>query len=188
MRRRLLLNARIGHRHISALLRSEVAKVQVRQRLAGDATEPCSEYQSTLQEIVDTLASTIEALQILVVPRTSLKAGSAFDKTVYQKELGLLTEIVDLQKEMETSAADGALTLAGIYNTIDKTKYDVIPSKKRKSFRTAKTQILQSLNGGHATTRSECGKASKPTRRTRHSIVTEVGESEQLSCRRRVSS
>lgn len=187
MRRRLLLNARVGHRHISALLHSEIAKAQVRQRLTGDSAEPCSEYQSMLQEIVDTLAATIDALEVLIVPRASLRAGSAFDKTTYQKELDLLTEIVALQEEMEMSAANGALTLAGIYNTIDKTKYDVTLSKKRKSFRTAKTQILQNLNRGHATTRSKCEKPSRPTRRTRQSKVTQVGESELSSCHKRMT-
>jgi hypothetical protein len=165
-----------------------VVRAQVRQRLTGDTSETCSEYQSTLQEIVDTLAATIEALQIVIVPRASLKVGSAFDKTTYQKELDLLNEIVALQKEMEASAADGALTLAGIYETIDKTKYDVLPSKKRKSFRTAKTKILLTLHHGHATTRSKCGRSGKPTRPTRQSKVTEVGESEQSSWRKRVTS
>jgi hypothetical protein len=142
LRRQLLLNAQVGYRHVNALLHSEVYKAQVRSSLLKDTRALCSEHQTYLQNIVNTLAATVKALKVVVVPRFSLKDGSAAEKEEYKKQHELLTEIAALHKEIEGNT-NGTEELASICSTMNTDKYATTPSKKRQSFQAAEQGISQ---------------------------------------------
>lgn len=156
LRRQLLLNAQIGYRHVNALLHSEIYKAQVRSSLLNDTRALCSEIQKYLQNIVTTLAATIQALQVVVIPCFSLKDGSAADKEEYKRQHELLTEIAALHKEIETNT-NGTQDLADICSSIGTDKYAMPPSKKRKSFQAAGDGISQEFKRRRKIKKAEQG-------------------------------